>query len=610
MPADPSPDSLLVARATQGERAAWAELYERYADRLHDYATRLTGSRTEAADCVQDAFVLAVQRIGQLRDPDKVRPWLYAIVRSTAHRHYRRVDRWAFGEVPDAAPPGSGDDAVIAGLTAAEVAGLVAAAAAGLTEDDREVLDLSLRHDLAPAEIAAALGVSTRHAAVTTERMRERLGRSITVTLLARRPACPDLAALAAVEAPLSPLTRKRLARHVDGCPTCTAQADREVRPAALLAVAPLPLLLLPRRAFAEIAPRVDEAIASTLDTARRAARPADGGLEWDPDGFPRTRPGRGPAAPWRRAGVVGVSVVALVVAGLVAVQVADDEPRAADRSGAASAVAEVSTPATRPGPPPVTGPDASPPESPGEESDTGSTDVAAGGETPVAAGRSDRTDPTGVADTSPADTGGSPEPSVATRPTTPATGPATTGPAMTPGSSSATTTVPAGPPAPTTAPSAPASTTSPPTTAPATTAAPTTTIDATGPTIGAITASVGSISVVSGGAAACWEPPSYAVLSPTASVVSVPVSDPSGVASVTFTWSTGAGSGSGAMSGSGGAWSTTLAALPPSVAPLGGATEVSFPLSVTVVATDGTGHSSTVTRSAVLTVRNCYVIG
>lgn len=63
-------------------------------------------------------------------------------------------------------------------------------------------------------------------------------------------------------------------------------------------------------------------------------------------------------------------------------------------------------------------------------------------------------------------------------------------------------------------------------------------------------------------------------------------------------------------MSGSAGTWSATLADLPTTAAPRGAATEVAVPMSVTVMATDGGGRTTTVTRPGVVTVRNCYVVG
>src|SRR4029453_17531330 len=59
------------------------------ADRLHDFCWSVLRDREEAADATQDAFVAAAERLGQLRDPERLRPWLYAAARGQAFRRAR-----------------------------------------------------------------------------------------------------------------------------------------------------------------------------------------------------------------------------------------------------------------------------------------------------------------------------------------------------------------------------------------------------------------------------------------------------------------------------------------------------------------------------------------
>jgi DNA-directed RNA polymerase specialized sigma24 family protein len=47
--------------------AAFAQIYDRYADRLHNFCVGMLRDRDGAADCVQDTFCLAPT----LREPDK-----------------------------------------------------------------------------------------------------------------------------------------------------------------------------------------------------------------------------------------------------------------------------------------------------------------------------------------------------------------------------------------------------------------------------------------------------------------------------------------------------------------------------------------------------------
>src|SRR4029450_10948238 len=88
-------DAQLARAATAGDRGAFAAIYDRYADRLHDFCWSVLRDREEAADATQDAFLVAAERLGQLRHPERLRPWLYAVARSQALRRARARSRVA-----------------------------------------------------------------------------------------------------------------------------------------------------------------------------------------------------------------------------------------------------------------------------------------------------------------------------------------------------------------------------------------------------------------------------------------------------------------------------------------------------------------------------------
>jgi hypothetical protein len=67
-------DAELARASAAGDRTAFADIYDRYADRLHDFCVGMLADRDGAADCVQDVFCIAATRLPQLRDPDKLRP--------------------------------------------------------------------------------------------------------------------------------------------------------------------------------------------------------------------------------------------------------------------------------------------------------------------------------------------------------------------------------------------------------------------------------------------------------------------------------------------------------------------------------------------------------
>jgi RNA polymerase sigma-70 factor, ECF subfamily len=58
---------------------------------LYRYAYRLVGDAPDAEDLVQQTFLMAQQRRHQLRDPGRVRSWLFAVMRSLFLKDCRRT---------------------------------------------------------------------------------------------------------------------------------------------------------------------------------------------------------------------------------------------------------------------------------------------------------------------------------------------------------------------------------------------------------------------------------------------------------------------------------------------------------------------------------------
>jgi RNA polymerase sigma-70 factor, ECF subfamily len=57
---------------------------------VYGYALRLTGTPADAEDLTQQAFLIAHQRLDQLRRPEAARSWLYAILKSCYMESLRR----------------------------------------------------------------------------------------------------------------------------------------------------------------------------------------------------------------------------------------------------------------------------------------------------------------------------------------------------------------------------------------------------------------------------------------------------------------------------------------------------------------------------------------
>jgi RNA polymerase sigma factor (sigma-70 family) len=237
-------DAELVTGSIAGDKAAFAQIYDRYADRLHDFCVGMLRDRDSAADCVQDTFCRAATRLPQLREPDKLRPWLYSIARNEALHRLRELRRETpSDELPDIQSQDDGPDALAART---ELADLIAEAAGGLSDRDRAVFDLAFRHGLNGPDLADALGVSHANANTLVKRLKGTIERSLGALLVARRVRssagdCAELdEMLANWDGHFTVLMRKRISRHIESCPNCDDERRRMVSPAALLGAAPV----------------------------------------------------------------------------------------------------------------------------------------------------------------------------------------------------------------------------------------------------------------------------------------------------------------------------------------------------------------------------------
>ena len=82
-------DSEVVASIVAGDPNGLAEAYDRYANALFGYCRSLLREPADAADAVQDTFVIAASRLSGLRDPDLLRPWLFAVARNECLRRLK-----------------------------------------------------------------------------------------------------------------------------------------------------------------------------------------------------------------------------------------------------------------------------------------------------------------------------------------------------------------------------------------------------------------------------------------------------------------------------------------------------------------------------------------
>jgi RNA polymerase sigma factor (sigma-70 family) len=289
-------DREVVAAIVAGDPDGIAAAYDTYALPLHSYCLSLLHEPADAADAVQDTFLIATAKLGGLRDPGKLRPWLYAVARNECYRRLRAGQ--ATSALDEAGEMTAEGVDVASAVEQAEVRQFVQDAIAGLNPGDRDVLELSLVQGLDGDELADTLGVSRNHAHALVSRARTQLERSLGALLVARtgREACTALdALLAGWDGQLTVLLRKRVSRHIEQCEICGELKRRELSPALFAGALPL-VALMP--GFREHVLKLCADL-SAAGLARRASVAARAG-QFGPSGFPKPSPPPG-ASGWHR---------------------------------------------------------------------------------------------------------------------------------------------------------------------------------------------------------------------------------------------------------------------------------------------------------------------
>jgi len=229
-------DSNLVAGARRGDQDAFAAIYDRYADRLHSYCFVMLRNAEDAADATHETFVKAATKLTQLRNPDKLRPWLFAIARNEANAIGRHRARSTPEE--DLSESLVSDPDHSYGLAQEELKELVWSAVAGLQDRDRELMTLHLVEGLEGDDLANAVGVSPSHLHVLLSRMRDRVEKALGSLLIARlgREECKELDKLLGDwDGHFSLDVRSKVTRHVESCKICRERRSILVAPANLL---------------------------------------------------------------------------------------------------------------------------------------------------------------------------------------------------------------------------------------------------------------------------------------------------------------------------------------------------------------------------------------
>ena len=148
-------DSALIASARAGSDLAFGRLVDRHGQAARNFARRLAANPADGDDIAQEAFLHAWTRLGDLREPERFRSWLLAIVwrkaregRRAEARRGRREEAFASMQPSDTGMAGEAAMAAaraLARLTVEQRGAIALCLAGGWTHQEAaEILDLPL----------------------------------------------------------------------------------------------------------------------------------------------------------------------------------------------------------------------------------------------------------------------------------------------------------------------------------------------------------------------------------------------------------------------------------------------------------------------------------
>ncbi|MFF1835163.1 hypothetical protein ACFVXE_13295 [Streptomyces sp. NPDC058231] len=289
--------------AGEQERKTWLYALARWVC-LRKLAEQRRARRTHPRQAGRRAGKHSVRRAGE-QTAEQPERQSHGTVTRGAHSVHRTP-----GSAADVTPAAHGcapepDPAVEAHRR--ELAQLAWPEAAGTTPEQREALELAVRHRLAPGAVAAVLGLEPAAARELLAAAGCEVERTRAALAVVETGNCPTVARLTGDHRVLlSAALRRELVRHVDDCPRCRRAAERAGAEGPWPGGAFTPAAALP---LAE-APRPSAYVAMVHAQKNRSGTP-----RFDRAGFPVDPKDHAARRDRLRARVVTTTVVATVVA-------------------------------------------------------------------------------------------------------------------------------------------------------------------------------------------------------------------------------------------------------------------------------------------------------
>jgi len=161
----------VIASAAAGDEVAFARIVVAYHEDMRRVCVFVARDDALAEDAVQNAWTIAWRKLGSVREPERLRPWLVSVAVNEARKLLKKSRRRAEAElvtdvahVPGGTDPATGVDSLDA-----------LAAMDRLDPEDRALLAMRYAAGFDATELSVAIGLSPSGTRTRLERLLTRL---------------------------------------------------------------------------------------------------------------------------------------------------------------------------------------------------------------------------------------------------------------------------------------------------------------------------------------------------------------------------------------------------------------------------------------------------
>lgn len=148
--------------------ALWNEMH----DRLCRFVCRRVSNDQDAEDILQDIFIRIYRKLGTVREPKWLEPWMYQIARNRIIDHYRSRQQWT--DLSEILAVNEDEDEAMDSLLA-----YLQESVRGLPDPYREALILAEFQGMAQQDLAGKFGITLSGAKSRVQRARQKVKEAI-----------------------------------------------------------------------------------------------------------------------------------------------------------------------------------------------------------------------------------------------------------------------------------------------------------------------------------------------------------------------------------------------------------------------------------------------